>query len=483
MRELLAAIAKTAGGSAAAMLAAAVAVKIIAVVAGTEGVGLFSILRQAQQTAVLLALLNGQNALVQGIASRADEQERRTYINTAMGIVAILTAIVVGVLAVAPALLLRGLRVEAGVARVLALSVACGALSGFAAGILTGHRLIGRAAAVTVVNYVLVAAFALPAARAALRGHAAAFSWQLAAGTAAAAAFAWTAVVAARLTRLERPRWSPQVRAAARHFLGMASTLTIAAAAGYGLPLLMRMLIVRHFGFSGAGLFDVAWTLSMTYVMLILTGFSAYYLPALSGIRDPAERIELIGRVLRLAVILMLPLVTLVVVAKPLLVRLLYSEQFLPSLRIMRWMLIGDALKIVSWVFSYTMVAYADNRMYAATELIWGALAVGSVYLAVHSAHSLELIGVSFLVLYAAYLVLMSWYVRRRHAFPLRLGARGVAAALAVIVAASLVTWNDVAMRWPFAIGAVLAAAAVSTLLLSADERNAALRWLRLRAA
>jgi len=220
----------------------------------------------------------------------------------------------------------------------------------------------------------------------------------------------------------------------------------------------------------------------MSYVLIVLTSFSSYYLPALSAVRDPVVRAEIIGRVFRLAIILMVPLVTGVIVFKPLVVSLLYSSAFTPSLVIMRWMLIGDYFKVMSWVFSYTMLAYADIKTFIATETIWGLLTLGGAFMSVRFLHSLEMLGVIFLLLYVAYFAVMLRYVIWRHG--IRFENHAILQPLAgfvVIVASSALTWNDTVVRWPVAVLCVGAAALASWLMLSAHERVSVRAWIALR--
>ncbi len=70
MREILKAFFKTASGSAANVLLTVVALKIMAAILGPPGIGLLSLLRQTQQTALTAGTLSGQTALVQGGSSQ-----------------------------------------------------------------------------------------------------------------------------------------------------------------------------------------------------------------------------------------------------------------------------------------------------------------------------------------------------------------------------------------------------------------------------
>jgi PST family polysaccharide transporter len=94
----------------------------------------------------------------------------------------------------------------------------------------------------------------------------------------------------------------------------------------------VRSLVAREGGMSSAGIFDAAWTLSMTYVTLITTAFGTYYLPALSGLDNRAHRQELMQRMFRFVTVLIVPLILGVIVLKPLLLQILFSAEFLPAI-------------------------------------------------------------------------------------------------------------------------------------------------------
>ena len=147
-------------------------------------------------------------------------------------------------------------------------------------------------------------------------------------------------------------RWlrDPWEREHVRHFFSIALTTLVTGFVGTGSVLAVRAMFVHYGGLPAAGIFDAAWMLSMTYVMLALGSFGTYYLPTLSGVKDPAARVALIQRFLRATIMLGIPLIVGVIVFKPLLIHLLYSEEFRPALTIIRWMLIGDYLKSLTHI-------------------------------------------------------------------------------------------------------------------------------------
>ena len=93
MKELLKAILKTGSGTIGTVLFGILTTKIIAVFTGPSGIGLFSLLRQTQQTLTGLATMQGNTALVQGLSSR-DESVKSAYAGTVAVLFILIGAVV-----------------------------------------------------------------------------------------------------------------------------------------------------------------------------------------------------------------------------------------------------------------------------------------------------------------------------------------------------------------------------------------------------
>jgi O-antigen/teichoic acid export membrane protein len=197
---------------------------------------------------------------------------------------------------------------------------------------------------------------------------------------------------------------------------------------------------------------------------------------------DTAERAALIRRVVRLSTMLMIPLIVSVVVLKPVLVNLLYSSEYMASLETVRWMLIGDYLKITSWVLAIPAIVNADMRIYFWTETFWylGFVilsAISIVYLG-----ELQGVGIAFVVLYLGLVIYYLQYVRRvcelrvdRELFlPWLIG-------LAIVIMASVQNWNNTVADGTTALLWIAGSLGVVVVFLKKSERQMILNRLRLK--
>lgn len=424
-----------------------IAGKVMAVMLGPAGVGMYGLLRQLAQNLNVVATFNGSTTLVQGLASRPEEQRADFARNVGRIFLGLGTLLSAGLLLGAPWLAPRllGKAVQPGILHWMVIPLVGMSLSGFFLGMLNGYRHLKALVICQALGPLAALALIYPAALWIRGGGVWAYAVVLGVpygliGLAAAT----VSVRRGWFTKAAVPAASSTFRRDSRHFFGLSSALLIGGCASTGLQLFINGLVVRRFGLAESGQFWVAWSLSMTYVTVLLSSLGAYYLPSLSGSRDYAAKRKLILTFTRLVLVVMPILVTLVVVMKAEGVRLLFSREMLPSLRVFRWMLIGDMFKVLSWVWAFPMLAYAEGKTFitieVTTNLIWGLLA----WIGFHLFPSIEFLGQLFCLVYLLYsaVTLTYLWVRQGVKLPLSYGwtlLRG----LLVIGFASILFWDQ----------------------------------------
>lgn len=157
----------------------------------------------------------------------------------------------------------------------------------------------------------------------------------------------------------------PQARTLAR-FVLMALTTALVVPLS---QMIIRDGIGRVAGAEVMGLWQAMAKLSETHLLLLTTTLSLHFLPRFSEIR----RGQALAAEIRKGYRFVLPLVaftasTAYVLREPL-IQLLFSADFLPMAEALGWQLVGDVLKIASWVSAYTMISHARTRLYIASEV------------------------------------------------------------------------------------------------------------------
>lgn len=449
MREMVFAMFKAGAGNLAGLVLGAVSIKVLAVMVGPSGVGLFSLLRNLQQVLSTIGSIGGHNAIVQVVPGLHGRQREQFVASAFWACVGGAMVVAFGAIFFADTIarVLLGSE-QAYLIRWLAVPTALGVMLFYFRAILNAHLEIGAVAWVNISVGLASVLVALPAALGHEHSGPGALLGLLAFPLAIGAALAF---VRARERRFlsgvvplsfELFEWT-----AVKQFVRLALPSLLAALIGMASVLLIRSMVVRHHGLEGAGYFDAGWAISAMYLTLFLSAMQTYLLPAMSGESEGGAVRELLDKALRLATIAVVPLIVFVIVVKPFLAGVLYSSDFVPALDLLRWTLLGDYLRVSGWVLATYLLARVDMAAYLVHESVWNCVFVIVGVLLLPT--GLAGIGKAYLVAYAAYLLSLLWRVRVRHG--IRLHGRAVAewaAGGAVVLVASLLTWDAVTLDW-----------------------------------
>jgi len=477
MRSLFIAVLKTGSGAVVNLLLGVVSIKIMAVMLGPSGTGLFSLIRQAITTLSSLGF-GGQTALVQGAANKQGKR-RDSYLRTTFWLFAgggLLSAMLIELFAPRLCTLVFGSADARTIQliRLFALPVILLHAHIYLKSVINGCRAIGRLALVEILGPLITLLATYPVCVFVGEGYALAFVWMLSA--------AYAVMIIASGLILYKNGWIPSLFMGAEglvqsadfhYFISIAGITFLTGMISSGTLLAVRTMVARDGGLHQAGLFDLAWSLSGSYVMLLLSSFGTYYTPTLSQAVDSTERAALVRRVIRLSTMLMIPMIVTMIVIKPLLVKALYSNEYIASLELVRWMLIGDYLKITSWVLATAVVVNLDMKIYFWTETFWyvGFLALSA--LAIFYFRDLQGIGVAFIGLYAALVYYYLQYVRR--VYKMKLSSDLLIPwliGLATVLIASIQNWYSTAADWFSSLLWIAGSTTLTLMFLKQSERR-----------
>ncbi|EMM5120251.1 O-antigen translocase [Providencia stuartii] len=124
-------------------------------------------------------------------------------------------------------------------------------------------------------------------------------------------------------------------------------------------------------GLDQAGYWQGVWYISTTYLMIVTTALSTYYLPRLSEItsRQELKKEILQGYKILLPIAIIGGLI--IYMLRDFIIYSLFSDSFTPMSPLFAWQIIGDILKIASWLLSYIMISKAMTKEFIASEIIF----------------------------------------------------------------------------------------------------------------
>jgi len=173
----------------------------------------------------------------------------------------------------------------------------------------------------------------------------------------------------------------------------------------------LRNYIGENIGWDEAGYWQAIWKISETYLMLVTTTLSVYYLPKLSSIKDIVELKKEIFYVYKMVMPVVILMAILIFLFKELIVHILFSEAFLPMLNLFLFQLMGDVVKIASWILGFVLVAKSMTKLFVFSEIFFK-LTFVAISILLMQIYGLVGITMAFLVNYILYFTFLYFSLR-----------------------------------------------------------------------
>jgi PST family polysaccharide transporter len=176
----------------------------------------------------------------------------------------------------------------------------------------------------------------------------------------------------------------------------------------------IRIDVARVLGAQSLGQYQAAWTISMQYVSFVLMAMGTDYYPRLTGvIHDHKAARNLVNEQTEIATLLSAPVFIAMMAVAPWVIHLLYAASFTPAIEILRWQVLGDVLKVVSWPLGFLILAAGDGKAFFSTETA-ALLVLTGLITGLAPIMGLPITGIAYLAMYVFYLPLVYWLAHRR---------------------------------------------------------------------
>lgn len=419
MKSIFKATAILSSSSAVTVVVGLVTSKIWAVLVGPAGVGYLATTQSLLALIVMIAGFGINTGIVQaGAKAIADSDEKRLVANQKAAILLGLLGGLFGILLlvifgdVINRIFLDAHATHFEVA-LLGLALIFTLLANVLIGILNAHHKIKSLAKVAILNSVLGSTATI----------ASVWLWHtrgIFIGVIAAAII--NCAGAYFFTRREVPRfWAVVERSdlieTVRSLLRFGAPYTASMIVGSGVVMILPSLILHELGMESVGNYRAAANISVTSLSFFLASITQDYYPRLSAASDDAQGLQaIINEQLSLAIVLLLPILLGLLYLSPVIIPILYSSQFVLTPKILNWMLLGDVFKVLSYMFSFVILARSKSSLFFLIELFGGVVSLSSNLLGMHF-FGAEGLGISYLTTFLLYYFLVWFLVRRQIGF------------------------------------------------------------------
>jgi antigen flippase len=184
-----------------------------------------------------------------------------------------------------------------------------------------------------------------------------------------------------------------------------------------GSAYVVRIAVLRSVGVEGTGMYQSAWTLGGLYTGFILQAMGADFYPRLTAsAHDNAACNRMVNEQARVGMLLAGPGVIATLTFAPLVVHLFYSGAFDPAVELLRWICLGVTLRVITWPMGFIILAKGRQQLFFWSELAWTVVHVG-LALACLSRFGLNGAGIAFFGSYVFHGFLIYALVRQASGF------------------------------------------------------------------
>jgi PST family polysaccharide transporter len=134
--------------------------------------------------------------------------------------------------------------------------------------------------------------------------------------------------------------------------------------------ILIRTFIGQKLGWIAAGYWEALWKFSSAYLMFITSTLSVYYLPRISELKTSEAIRQEIFHCFKWVFPLSILISCIVYFLREPIIYILFSSEFEPIQELFLWQLMGDTLKIGSWILSFVFVAKGIVTWYVICEIL-----------------------------------------------------------------------------------------------------------------
>lgn len=164
--------------------------------------------------------------------------------------------------------------------------------------------------------------------------------------------------------------------------LGMA--FVFAGVLGSGTEFFIRSYLNHSFSLSLVGLYNAGYVLTMTFSGVMFTAVDSDFFPRLSSAENSVSRFNsTVNEQIEVSVLLIAPVLIIFILVQPVVLPLLYSEEFLPAVHMTQYMIVALFFRAVKLPVSYIPLAKGDSKVYLLMEGVYDVVLGGMMVLGV----------------------------------------------------------------------------------------------------
>lgn len=162
-----------------------------------------------------------------------------------------------------------------------------------------------------------------------------------------------------------------------------------------------------------AGWWEAMNRISNIYLLVVSTSFGVYYLPRLAEIVNLRELKQEIYKAFKIIIPLLLGGFCLIYVLRFLIIKILFTPDFMPMAKLFGWQMAADLFKVGCYILTYVLIAKVHTVVYVTTEILFTLVYVGCVYLLIPMGSGIIGVAQAGIVAYLLHLGVVYVYMKK----------------------------------------------------------------------
>ncbi|EAV1605004.1 O-antigen translocase, partial [Salmonella enterica] len=135
--------------------------------------------------------------------------------------------------------------------------------------------------------------------------------------------------------------------------------------------IIIRSILINYTDISVAGQWQAVWKISEAYIGVVTIALSTYFLPKLSSLNNVIDIKCEIRMVLKHILPFVIFFAVVIFFMRDFIIALLFTSEFSFARDLFLVQLLGDVIKIISWVYAFTMLSTKATLWYIGTEVFF----------------------------------------------------------------------------------------------------------------
>ncbi|NMM06714.1 MAG: O-antigen translocase [Polaromonas sp.] len=167
------------------------------------------------------------------------------------------------------------------------------------------------------------------------------------------------------------------------HLKGIGGYVAMAVTTALTVPvslLMVRNILIAQVGWEQAGHWQAVWKISEVYLGVITMALSTYFLPKLASLEGAGAILKEIKTTAKIVMPIVLLLAIAVYLLRDVAISLIFTEAFRPARELFAIQLVGDVVKIMSWLYAYPMLSRGATKWFMGSEIAFSIMFVLLAY-------------------------------------------------------------------------------------------------------